>query len=352
MQEMMVYLKTTETCQLNCEHCFTSGTNGKKGWFDVEATVDFFHRLHSMYPNIVGNISFHGGEPLIAPTEMLFDTWNRTKDLWGGVWWSVQTNLTFPLTSEKKRVLTEICGKSWGTSWDSGIRWTDTKMEELWERNVKELADDGHDITVMVSVSQTVIDMEPIDIINKMISLGVKHVNFERITSDGNAVGAEGLIPSNYDQDKWFLKMWEQSKEHQTYDKIDNMFFDSVLTEVIHNTHAGCRCRQCEQKVLTLNANGSVAGCPNDHTNTFGTIYDDIFDLLNSEGRMCNIIAENTKNAACYTCPVYDTCNGDCHQLAWEGDVCPAPKSLMLELNENKDIPLFKQFLNGFVGQE
>lgn len=46
----MVYLKTTETCQLNCSHCFTNGINGKKGWFDPVATVDFFKRYKEVFP--------------------------------------------------------------------------------------------------------------------------------------------------------------------------------------------------------------------------------------------------------------------------------------------------------------
>jgi MoaA/NifB/PqqE/SkfB family radical SAM enzyme len=37
----MFYLKTTETCQLNCKHCFTSGINGKKIYFDPFKTIDF-----------------------------------------------------------------------------------------------------------------------------------------------------------------------------------------------------------------------------------------------------------------------------------------------------------------------
>lgn len=349
----MCYLKVTDTCQLDCAHCFTNGKNGTKGWYNVEATKDFFSRLHDMYPNLVGNISFHGGEPLIAPTEIIFDVWYHVRKLFPDIWWSIQTNLTFNLTSEKRRVLEEVCEKSWGTSWDVGIRWTTPQMEEVWEKNVKELANDGHDITVMVSVSQSVIDMEPIEIINKMIDLGVKHINFERITKDGSAVKSIGVIPTNKDQDKWFLKMWEQSVENKTYEKIDNMFFDSILTEIVFSTHAGCRCRQCEQKVITINANGSVGGCPNGAvTNTFGTIYDDIFDLLYSEGRMCNISNETQRPNACYSCPVFETCNGDCYQLEFEDGVCPAPKSLMIHLKENKDIELFKKFLNGFQGQE
>ena len=47
---------------------------------------------------------------------------------------------------------------------------------------------------------------------------------------------------------------------------------------------------------------------------------------------MCNIAAEMNRNSKCYECPVQFYCGGDCYKLAWEGDICPAPKKLMLEL--------------------
>ena len=36
MKNAMIYLKTTETCQLDCSHCFTSGSLGRKIYFDVD----------------------------------------------------------------------------------------------------------------------------------------------------------------------------------------------------------------------------------------------------------------------------------------------------------------------------
>jgi len=354
MRELMCYLKTTDTCNLNCAHCFTNGINGKKGWFDVPATIDFFQRLKKFNPELDnGNISFHGGEPLIAPTELLFETWHGVKDLWENVWWSVQTNLTFSLNSGRLDVLEKICDKSWGTSWDKNIRWSNQKQEDLWEDNVKQLVKDGHNITVMVSVSKSIVEMEPIDIINYISSLGIKHINFERITGNGNALLNSGIIPLNIELDAWFHKMWKQSIEHKTYEYIDNMFFDSILTEVVHSTHAGCRCRMCEQKILTINADGTIGGCPNGAVDKqFAHINDHMYDILFSPQRLCNIQSELMRPKACYECPVYDTCNGDCHQLEFQGDICPAPKSMMIDMNENRDIDLFKKFLNGFVGQE
>jgi radical SAM protein with 4Fe4S-binding SPASM domain len=357
--DLIIYLKTSDTCQLNCNHCFTNGSNGKKGHFNVPATIDFFRRLKQYNPHYDnGHISFHGGEPFLCPTELIFQAWNGIKELWPNIWWSIQTNLTFPLTEDKISVLETICEKSWGTSWDYGIRWENSKQEELWRSNVKMMADQGHDITVMVSLTKKLINnLEPIHIINDLASLGVKHVNFERVTANGNALLEEGqtLIPNNDEIDRWLHLMWIQTNEHKTWEFIDNMFLDSVLSSLVYNTHSGCRSRSCEQKIFTLNADGSIGGCPNSAvTNTFGTINDDILALMSSTGRACNINDELIRHPICNTCEVYDICNGDCHQLNWQGDVCAAPKSLMMDLKKNahNSFDHYKEVLSGFMGQE
>jgi radical SAM protein with 4Fe4S-binding SPASM domain len=354
-RDLIVYLKTTDTCQLNCEHCFTSGKNGVKNLFDVPQTIHFFQELKRKVPHYDhGNISFHGGEPMLCPTEKLFDAWYGIKDLWPTVWWSTQTNLTYQLTEDKVNVFEKICNKSFGTSWDYNIRWSHQKQQELWEDNVKMLAQDGHDLTVMVSLNKALIEeKEPLEIIDYMTNLGIKHVNFERITNNGNALGNSKILPTNIDLDRWFLKMWEQSKENKTWEYIDNMFLDSVLSSMVHGTYSGCRSRQCEQKIFTINASGTIGGCPNDATtNFYGSIYDPIETILHSPKRMCNIQKEAIRHPVCATCEVYDICNGDCHQLSWQNDICAAPKSLMYELKKNNNYQLYKSALNGFMGQE
>jgi radical SAM protein with 4Fe4S-binding SPASM domain len=358
VDDLMVYLKTTDTCQLHCDHCFTNGKNGKKGFFNPEKTINFFERFKEYRPHLrTGNISFHGGEPMLAPPELMFEVWNGTKHLWPTVWWSVQTNLTYKLDEKKVDVFDKICQKSWGTSWDYNIRWPKKVTEDLWRNNVKELTKAGHNITVMVSLTGNLIrNKEPIEIIDDMASLGIQHINFERVTLNGNARLNEvnGLIPTNRELDHWFLKMWDQSVQHKTYKYIDNMFFDSILSSMVYQTYSGCRCRQCEQKVLTINADGRVGGCPNSAVeNTFGHIDDNIFELMNSEGRICNIQTEAIRHPVCATCDVYDICNGDCHQLGWEDEtICAAPKSLMQLMKSKPDTELYHQFLNGFQGQE
>jgi len=354
-KDLVVYLKTTDTCQLNCDHCFTNGSNGKKGWFDVKQTINFFYNLHKYYPKYnSGNISFHGGEPMLCPTEMLFETWSSVKNLWPNIWWTVQTNLTYQMTSDKLEVFEKICDKSWGTSWDLGIRWQTQKQKDIWSSNVRELARAGHQITAMVSLNNKIIqEKEPIEIINELAELGIKYVNFERLTPNGNATLNKKIFPTNVELDNWLLKMWHQSVEHNTQDYIQNLFLDSVLTSMVHGTHSGCRSRQCEQKIYTINADGTIGGCPNDAVdNHFGSIYEPIENVIFSPKRACNIQKESMRHPVCATCPVYDICNGDCHQLAWQGDVCAAPRSLMMMLRSENNFSQYKKMLNGFIGLE
>lgn len=356
-EDLMIYLKTTDTCQLNCNHCFTNGSNGQKGFFDVDATISFLKRLHEFKPNVRnGNISFHGGEPMLCPPDKMKQVWNECKHLWPSLFWSVQTNLTYKLDAAKVDIFETVCQKHWGTSWDYNIRWSNTKMKELWEDNVRQLSKDGHMITAMVSLSGNLVkEKEPMEIIDELMELGIKYVNFERVTPNGNALDFinKGIMPSNLELDAWLNRMWEQTLENKTWEKIDNMFFGSLLTSIVHNSYSGCRCRQCEQKILTINANGTIGGCPNSAVeNVFGNIHQDVPTLMSSEGRVCNINKEATLNSNCFSCDVYDICNGDCHQLAWEGDLCAAPKTMMRNMKERNDIELYKEILGDFQGQE
>ena len=354
-KELIVYLKTTDTCQLNCDHCFTNGNMGSKKFFNVEQTIKFFEEMHRLVPVYSGgHIAFHGGEPMLCPVNMMNEAYAGIKDLWPNIWWSVQTNLTYNLTDEKMKFFETVCNKSFGTSWDYGIRWKSPKQKAIWAENVKHLTGQGHELTVMVSLNKNLIqNVEPIQVIEEMIELGVKYVNFERITPNGNARLNDQIFPTNQELDAWSMKMWEQSKENNTWKKIGNLFLDSVLTSFVHGTYSGCRSRQCEQKIYTINASGTIGGCPNSATTEhYGTIFDPIESVIFNPKRMCNIQKEAVRNPVCGTCDVFDICNGDCHQLAWQGDLCAAPKTLMRELKIAQKSQQSLEALNGYMGQE
>lgn len=336
-KDLVVYLKTTETCQLNCQHCFTNGINGKKIYFNPDTTIDWFKRMHEVCPTFnTGSIIFHGGEPFLAPLEDMLRVYEEVSPLWPNINWSCSTNLTFNLTEEHLEFFDKVFKKGFCTSWDKDIRFSNAKQEELWRKNLKTIVDRGHNITLNVSLNKALVKMDKVELTNWLNTLGVNYVQFERLTYDGNALDNQDIFPSNKELDDWFIGM------HEVYNDIKPHYKDVLLeglyASIDKGIHGGVRCRDCEQKIFTINADGGVAGCPNAAVdNAFGHINQSINMLLGSRGRINNISCEIERDPRCYTCDVFDICNSDCHQLKWQEDICAAPKTLMKKLKESND---------------
>ncbi len=228
--------------------------------------------------------------------------------------------------------------------WDPDIRFANPKQYDLWRKNVQTLVDLGVVVKLFISVTKGTIAIEPIELLEWVKSLGVKELALERLTMNGSAKQNLHIFPTNIEQDQWFLKMHHQSEEHNARDWFVNEFMETVYDKFETGfTGGGTFCRDCEEKLFTVNADGSISGCPNSAPEqNFGHIDDDIDALLKSPQRLENIACERARDPRCYTCEVFQYCNSDCHQLEWQDDICGAPKSLMMDLAKiNKKHPVF-----------
>lgn len=345
---IQVYLKTTETCNLNCDHCFTNGRNGAKVFFNPDKSIAFLSQLFSLQRVKGGRILFHGGEPMLAPIQDMRKVYNYFKANYSNVEFGIQTNLTYKLTDERLEFLNDLFLKTGlGTSWDHEIRFESFEQMLLWEKNVRTLVDAGHKISVMVSLHKKLIETYSAkDLCLYFSDLGIKHVLFERITSNGNATLNPDIQPQNKDLDQWLLQMYEDTIEHKLYKRIHNMFLEEIAIAVLKEEHTANRCRNCEQSLFTINATGTISGCPNSAPTEFwGDINKPLDESLNAPGRICTILCETEKNSVCKTCPVNMICNGDCHRLPWQENICAAPKSLMMKMKKEKRIEDYQNLL-------
>jgi radical SAM protein with 4Fe4S-binding SPASM domain len=343
-----VYLKTTETCNLNCDHCFTSGSKGKKIFFNVDNTWNFLDRLFSHQKYNHKKIIFHGGEPMLAPPQDIRRIHGLIKSKYPETEFSLQTNLVYKLTEERQSLIDDLfLEKGMGSSWDYKMRFTSHQQQLQWEDNIRELLKRGHYLSIMVSLNKDLLDnFEPVDIIQYFIDLGVQHVLFERITSNGNALLNPEIQPQNKDLDAWLLKMYEQTMQYKLYEKIHNMFLDEIATTYVSRIHSGNRCRNCEQSLVTINADGTLSGCPNSAPSEYwGNIGWTMEDNLKSKKRLKVMACEMKRNENCLKCPVSSICNGDCHRLPWQEDICAAPKSLMKKFKEENRIDDYKKLI-------
>ena len=345
---LLIYLKTTETCNLNCLHCFTNGTNGAKIYWDHIAVTDWLHRLYAEKPNIPHiHLEFHGGEPFLADLESMQHVYDNCINLWDHQSWGITSNLTFKLTQDKIDFIQGPLSGRIGTSWDPDIRFANPKQYDLWRKNVDTLINLGVTVKLFISVTKGTIAIEPIDLLEWVKDLGVKEMSLERLTMNGSAKDNAHIFPSNLEQDAWFLKMHQQSEQHSSRGWFTNEFLENVYSKFeTGSTGQGTFCRDCEEKLFTLNADGTISGCPNSAPEQhFGKISDDITELLVSPQRIYNITCERSRDPRCYECDVFQHCNSDCHQLEWQEDVCGAPKSLMQELaniNTTRKYPVFQ----------
>ena len=328
-------MKTTETCNLNCSHCFTSGINGRRIFFDPEKTANWINQLDTGDNNI--HLEYHGGEPMLAPMDDILKFYNLTKDVWQErCTHGITTNLTYKLKPEHIMFFgMNINGGSIGTSWDPNIRFANEKQRKLWEDNVKELSYHGIYTKCFISVTADLIKMDPLEIADYMHSLGIGSISYERLTHNGNAELNLDIFPHNRDLDAWWMKMHETTQGHP----VENTFLGSVYDKFDFNEFFnGTFCRDCEQKIHTINADGTVAGCPNAApTDFYGHIDTPAAEVRLSPKRMEIISCElHERDPRCYDCPVFNYCHSDCHQLRWMDDVCPAPKTLMMTLAKEK----------------
>jgi radical SAM protein with 4Fe4S-binding SPASM domain len=343
----MFYLKTTETCNLNCKHCFTSGSNGAKIYWNPEQVIDWIKRFSSNVKSTdTLHCEFHGGEPFLVPVEQMVKVCEESKKYVPNASWGITSNLTFKMYQEHFDFIENQLGNRIGTSWDPDIRFSSPKQYDLWRKNVTSLVNKGVTVKLFVSVTKSTLAIEPIELLEWVKDLGVQEMSLERLTHNGNANLFPEIFPNNIDQDAWFLKMHHQMVENNARDWFDNDFMETIYNKFETNfTKGGTFCRDCEEKLFTLNADGSIAGCPNSAPEQhFGHISDPVEELLANPVRLNNIICERARNEVCYSCEVFDVCGGDCHQLAWQGDICGAPKSLMKHLKGiNKRVWVIKE---------
>lgn len=331
-----VYVKTTETCQLNCKHCFTGGNQEAMSFLNVEKTEDWIKRFTAFIdPNDHVHFELHGGEPFLASVDTL-KRLTRAMRVWGppedrrSI--GATTNLVYKLTDELLAFIRDDLD-SIATSWDKGIRFGNEKQETLWRDNLKKVRS-VKDVVLNVSVSRAVVEMNQEELLMFLRDTGCYKVLFDRITPNGNALGHGDLFPTNEEINQWYLRMHEASEKLNARGWFHNAALEDVYSKFENgNSCSGTFCRDCEERLFTLNANGTIGGCPNSAPEEFfGHIEMSIEELMKSTMRIDTMVKERARNELCFTCPVFSYCGSDCHRLAWEGDMCASPRQLMKKL--------------------
>lgn len=324
-----IYVKTTGSCNLDCQHCFTNGKNGDKTQFNPEVASDWVKSFMAKYPKGTHyHMEFHGGEPFLVPLDKLKQFADHFVDD-EHVSFCANSNLTFKLTEPHIAFMQDYFNGYIGTSWDHWIRWSNEKQFNLWKTNLTLLRSRGIDIGLKVSVSRPLVASSPDWFLDQMEALAVTDVSLERLTMDGSATVNREIFPDNEEQDNWYLALYHRYKARNPAFRIKTL--DIIETKLKQNmVKVDTNCRNCEQNLVTINSDGSLSGCPNTAAKLHHARLEDGVDaFLSSEGRLNEVTSELTWGDACMTCDVFDLCGGDCHRLPWQDGRCGGLKNTL-----------------------
>lgn len=323
-----IYIKTTETCQLRCKHCYIGDNRDKAGFFNEDATIawikNYISKNHIKGEDIL--FSFHGGEPFLCD----LDKMQKVCDAFPSSSFDATTNLMFP--ASKMTSIISFIEKNFRapednipfikTSWDYRIRFQSNEQEKLFWNNVRSLLKNNIHVEVITCLTSELIHgVTPEDYLSLMDHNEVQFLNFERLTA--NTTQDKALIPDYQNAEEWLTECYTLWKER--YKHIEIEFFNNMIYAA-HGIFLDCRNRTCMRDVITINANGTYGGCPN---TVICSPYGSIYGEEDRQKHEVLIRCEKSRHVQCFTCDLFKVCNGDCHQLAWQGNICPEPKKLL-----------------------
>lgn len=330
-----IYIKTTDTCNLDCPHCYTSGSLGKKVFWDTDKVINWIKQLDTYFPSSESfHLELHGGEPFISNIEDLIKVAKFAKSLTRETTLGITTNLVFNLSEKRLQfILDYIDGIS--TSWDIKGRFQNEQQYSLWEKNIHLLQQNNFYPDLNISLSKP-LTLYPLDKLYQEVILKNKfdRIRFEKITYSGNAIINRDIIPTNKEANDYLLKLHEFFKDKK--EEIVNL--EEIYIKFSKGiSNSGTYFRQCESNLYTINADGTIGGCPNDAPTLHYSNLDIPFrQHQSSNKRLIQIVNESTLKDDCYDCQYIQYCGGGCYKLQWDETGCPSPKKLFSLLLKDK----------------
>ena len=329
-----IYIKLTNGCNLQCKHCYNEIMKNHTSMSQetLETVILWIKNFRKDHPEDDINMSLHGGEPMLYDLDKIILLIDSLSNL--NLKWCVTTNLMYEITDKHISIFKNMKPFDKNpmimTSYDFGdTRFDSDDKIELWKKNVGILKAAGIDIQPIICLTKYVIkNIKPQQVYDFISQMGLHNFNFERITETGRA-SVFNVRPDNNDLNDWLFEAYKIYENLECYCPL----FESI-TMSLKGIFLGCRARQCMEKVITINPDGTIGGCPN----TADKVYTDIDGNENYQNKKCDLVCqERNPNEKCLVCPYYKWCKGDCFQLKWDETGCPGPQKIYEYLLRTKN---------------
>ena len=320
MSISIIYLKPTNFCNVGCEHCFlTVETRKEKDTMQQKTLEQFaitFSEMKKFYSQETLDIIWHGGEPLLMPTEWYEDA-SLFLDKYFGVYsQSMQTSL-IPLKKEFLPFVKKRLGGVLGTSFDFNSRkingsWKE--YERLYLNKLNMAREENIEIGIIMTVSKMELGHQK-EIVKWFENNDFKSFRCERYTQYLHPVPN---YVTNKDVSDWNIGLFDHLLERISTGK--SPIVEDIITAGINVAYRGRRGDRwgttCSSDFFVVEPNGDIYNCPNKAGNEkpMGNVAMGWEGLLTSPERL-RMIQEHTFEKAgmgCQSCTYFETCRGGC----------------------------------------
>ena len=334
---IVVYIRVMQGCNLDCDHCFTLGTEDDRMVTEIGLIDDYLKAIkQNINPKKV-TFYIHGGETFLAPLDYLRDVNDLITKYFKEAKIDIipQTNLTFKIDQEFIDLIKIQYSSTIGVSWDADIRFDDTRQSDLFFKNLNTLLDNNIKVHIAITAQKYLLNHDPLKIIKQFE--GVDSIDFELLTVFNDKT--KNLKPNNLAWAEWFDKVVDYYQHNETtwcLPQID-LFVKSILGGMIYD----CKCNCCDKRTFTLNPNGTVGFCPDlTYVQPITTVAEMKSDWAAVEAKgldvVINKLYDSEKHEMCYTCEHYDICGGNCESALFdETNECPLSKKSISRIKDN-----------------
>lgn len=322
MSSTVAYLKPTNYCNVDCEHCYLSEeVRANKSFMSDEKlreVYEFIRSIRDKKGESEAHIIWHGGEPLMLTPEWYENACEMAHEVFGekGVSMSIQTSL-IPFSPKWAKVMHKYFDGYVGTSIDfksRKVRGSNEKYLELWMKRVEAARKEGLGVSPIMVPSRSELGHAD-KVIDWVMDHGFYALNIDRFTIH-KTKNIEW--PTNSEHSQFLIDMFEHCLKRLSEDK-NAPYINAVVAGImgVFYGYSGDRWgTTCQKSYIVIEPDGSLNSCP-DRTSVedpFSNISDGPDAFMRSKARRSWIrITDVThKKTHCYSCRFSSFCKSGC----------------------------------------
>jgi len=326
-RNMQIVVKVSKFCNLRCEYCYEYPELGNRAAMSREQLAAMYRSLGDYFRERDAadrqrtrlDFIWHGGEPLMQPSQLYWDTFADQKEILGESVLhtnAVQTNLT--LLDDDRLDLLGRGFDSVGVSLDvtGGLRVNRAGRDQQPKivRNLKKLIDSGRRVgCITVLSSRNVADVERTFRFYEELGINFRVLPLFDTGERGQTTPFEISLQQELDALAHLVDLWLSSDSQPAPPAPINTYVSIAARHLAGDEGRGYRDRREWLPLILVNTDGGTFTYGESYGDpdwSIGNVFTDAFgDMLAGEVfERCAVQAERRVARNCLACPFFEAC--------------------------------------------